>query len=64
MSRLSQGLAILVMGVLLGMVVHKGHADVSMLAKQHSGQQFWVELGRYFIGNLAGGTAPRDSKGR
>jgi hypothetical protein len=63
-SRLSQGLAILAMGFLLGMVVHKGHADISILAEQHSGQQFWVELGRYFIGNLAGGGAPGDTKGR
>ena len=53
--KLSQGLAILAMAFLLGMVVHKGHADISVLAQNHSGGEFWVELGRYFIRNLAGG---------
>ena len=55
MKALSQALAIFGIVFLLGMVVHKGHADISVLAEKHSGQQFWVALGNYFIGNLAGG---------
>jgi hypothetical protein len=51
----SQALAILCMAFLLGMVVHKGHADISVLASKYSGGEFWMELARYFIGNIAGG---------
>ena len=54
-SKLSQGLAICTIAFLLGMVAHKGHADISGLAAKHSGSEFWVELGRYVIRNLAGG---------
>ena len=43
------------MAFILGMVAHKGHADISVLAEKHSGREFWVELARYFIGNLGGG---------
>ena len=51
----SQALAILCMAFIIGMVAHKGHADISVLAQKHSGKEFWVELARYFIGNLGGG---------
>ena len=43
------------MAFLLGMVAHKSHRDISVLAEKHSGGEFWVELARYFITNLAGG---------
>jgi len=52
---LSQILAILCMALLLSMVFHKSYHDVSQLAAQHSGEQFWVALVQYFIGNLGGG---------
>ena len=55
---LSQALAVLCMALILGMVAHKGHADISVLAEKHSGKEFWVELARYFIGNLGGGGKP------
>jgi hypothetical protein len=43
-------------GVLIySMIVHKGYTDISALAQKHSGPVFWRELGRYFLGNLAGG---------
>ena len=58
LKTLSQALAILCMAFLLGVVVHKGHADISVLAERHSGEQFWVELARYFLGNLGGGGKP------
>ena len=51
----SQALAILGMAFIIGMVAHKGHADISVLAEKHSGKEFWVEFARYFIGNLGGG---------
>ena len=57
--RLSQVLAILCMALLLSMVFHKAYVDISRLAAQHSGKQFWVALGQYFIGNLAGGGKPQ-----
>ena len=55
MKTISQGLAIFAFAFLLGMVAHKGHADISVLAEKYSGRQFWVALGSYFIRNLAGG---------
>jgi hypothetical protein len=61
----SQAIAIVCLIFLLGMIAHKGHADISLLAEQHSGQQFWVEVGRYLINNLAGGgSAPAALKDR
>jgi hypothetical protein len=46
--------------LLLSMVLHKGITDVSVIAEKHSGRQFWVALGKYFIGNLAGGKKAAD----
>lgn len=40
---------------ILGMVFHKAHADISMLAEQHSGARFWWALASYFLRNIAGG---------
>ena len=57
----SQALAILCMAFIIGMVAHKGHADISVLAEKHSGKEFWVELARYLIGNLGGGGRPAQS---
>ena len=55
MKLLSQALGIVALAFLLGMVVHKGGGDISRLAQKHSGTEFWVELARYCIRNLAGG---------
>jgi uncharacterized membrane protein len=41
--------------LIVSMILHKGYADISLLAQQHSGDRFWWALARYFIGNLAGG---------
>jgi hypothetical protein len=54
----AQALAVLCMAFILGMVAHKGHADISVMAQKYSGQAFWTELARYFIGNLGGGGRP------
>jgi hypothetical protein len=57
-----QMLAIAVLVLICSTIVHMGYVDISALAHKHSGQQFWVALTRYFIGNLAGGgKAPDDS---
>ena len=45
-----------VLGLLLicAVVFHKAIADIAALAERFSGRQFWVELGRYVMRNLAG----------
>jgi hypothetical protein len=53
-------LAIIAGIVLLSIILHKGVTDVSVIAEKHSGRQFWVALGKYFIGNLAGGKKAAD----
>lgn len=45
----------LAMVLLLSMIAHKAHHDISIIAEKHSGPAFWVALGKYFIGNIAGG---------
>lgn len=57
---LLQKLAIFAGILLLSMILHKGATDISVIAGKHSGQQFWVALGKYFIGNLAGGKKAAD----
>jgi hypothetical protein len=58
LKTLSQVLAIICLAFLFGMIAHKWHTDISALAEKHSGQQFWVALGRYAINNLAGAGSP------
>lgn len=41
--------------VIAAIVVHKGFVDISALARQHSGGDFWIALVRYFFKNMAGG---------
>ncbi len=48
-------LGILCMILIFSVILHKGSVDISALAKEYSGQEFWRALGRYLIGNLAGG---------
>ena len=43
------------MGLILGMIAHKGFADVSVLAQKHPGDEFWRAFGQYLLRNLAGG---------
>jgi hypothetical protein len=51
----SQTLAIVCMAAILAVVAHNGYTDISALAEQYSGKEFWTRLGRYFLANLAGG---------
>lgn len=52
---LSQILAILFIAFIFSVIAHKAYADISLLSQQHSGTEFWVRLGRYFLANIAGG---------
>ncbi|HEY8356965.1 MAG TPA: hypothetical protein VIL30_05840 [Ramlibacter sp.] len=49
-----QVLAILLLAGMCAMVLHKGFAEVSALAKAHPGEGFWGALGRHLLRNLAG----------
>lgn len=51
----SQILAILFIAFIFSVIAHKAYADISLLSQQHSGPEFWVRLGRYFLANITGG---------
>lgn len=50
-----QLLAIVCLVLMMSVILHKGIADVSLIAELHSGTEFWLALARHFIGNLSGG---------
>ena len=52
---LLQKAAIVVLVLMCSTIAHKGYVDISALSARQSGQEFWVGLARYIIGNLAGG---------
>ena len=54
-QRLLQVLAILGLAAIFLVLLHKGHADVSAIARAHGGDAFWPALLRYVFRNLAGG---------
>ena len=60
MQEVLHKLAIFAGILLVSMILHKGVTDISAIAEKHSGRQFWVALGKYFIGNLAGGKKAAD----
>jgi hypothetical protein len=37
------------------LLAHKASADITALAVQYSGREFWIALGRHLIRNLGGG---------
>lgn len=49
-----QVLAIAMLAGIVLMVLHKGHADMGQLARDHPGDDFWKALARYVFRNLAG----------
>ena len=49
-----QLLAILGLAGIVFVVLHKGYADVSAIARQHP-DSFWASLARYLFRNLTGG---------
>jgi hypothetical protein len=50
-----QALAVLCGLLILSMVAHKSFNDISSLAQQYSGVDFWAALARQVVRNLAGG---------
>lgn len=49
-----QVVAILMLAGIVGMVLHKGYADMTALAAENAGGNFWQALARYVFRNLAG----------
>jgi len=54
-SLIVQVLGILGLVLIVATVLHKATADVSRLAQQHSGVDFWLALIRQILRNLSGG---------
>jgi hypothetical protein len=52
-----QAMGIVGLVVIGAIVVHKGFVDISALARQHSGSDFWIALVRYLFKNVAGGAS-------
>lgn len=50
-----QLLGIVFLVLMLSVILHKGFADVSLIAELHSGKEFWIALARHFLANLSGG---------
>jgi hypothetical protein len=46
--------------LIYAMIVHKGYNDLSRIADKHSGEEFWVEVARHVLGNLAGGAKKQE----
>jgi len=49
-----QVVAILCLAGIVWVILHKAHADISTLAREH-GNDFWSALARHVFRNLAGG---------
>ncbi|MFN4359515.1 MAG: hypothetical protein ACK4F4_02195 [Hylemonella sp.] len=50
-----QWLAIALLALIIGIILHKGYVDIASLAEAHSGADFWRALARHFFKNLSGG---------
>lgn len=50
-----QIVAILGLALIFAVILHKGYVDVSRLAHEYNGADFWGALARYLFKNLAGG---------
>jgi hypothetical protein len=50
-----QAAGIACLAVIVAVIAHKASVDISALAAQYSGGEFWMRLGRYFMANLGGG---------
>jgi undecaprenyl pyrophosphate phosphatase UppP len=51
-----QVFAILCLVLIFSMIFHKAFADISELAQQHSGSEFWAALAWKVIWNIAAGS--------
>ena len=52
-QNLLQALAVPLAIGLLGVIAHKGHAEVTALTQDRYGTGSWVRLARYLIANIA-----------
>ena len=59
-GKAAQIFAIALLLLIYAIIVHKGYDDISRIADKHSGKEFWVEVARYVIGNLAGGAKKQE----
>lgn len=50
-----QVIAILCLVAYFALLLHKGNVDISALAAQYPGGEFWAALGRHLIRSLGGG---------
>lgn len=50
-----QVLAIICLTLMFSVILHKGFADVSLIARLHSGREFWFALARHYMLILTGG---------
>lgn len=55
LGRAGQIFAIAFLLLIYAMIVHKSCDDISRIADKHSGKEFWREVARHVLGNLAGG---------
>jgi len=49
-----QIVAIALLALIIAVILHKGYGDVSRLASEHSGTDFWRALARHIFKNLSG----------
>jgi hypothetical protein len=50
-----QVFAVLCLAAYFALIVHKASFDISTLARQYPGSDFWVAMGRHLLRNLGGG---------
>lgn len=49
-----QIVAIVLLLMIFAVILHKGYGDISRLAREHSGADFWRALARHIFKNLSG----------
>ena len=54
-SGVLQILAILGLAAMIAVIFHKAYLDLGKLAQKYSGVEFWVELAKQVLKNLAAG---------
>ena len=51
---IGRAVAIGLLVLIIAVILHKGYGDVSRLASEHSGADFWRALARHIFKNLSG----------
>ncbi len=55
LKTVTQVFAVLCLIAYFALLAYKGNADISALAQEYQGMDFWLALGRHLIRNLGGG---------